>query len=51
MDYYIHQIGSINEEKTYERLISIFKLRAIASRSYLVEKGIEFSNVINLRNF
>lgn len=43
MDYYIHQIGGINEEKTYKRLISILKLRAIASRSYLEEKGIEFS--------
>ena len=42
MDYYIHQIGDINEEKTYERLIKILKSKIIASRDYLEKNGIHF---------
>lgn len=42
MDFYIHQIGNINEEKTYERLIKILKTRVIASRDFLEKNGIQF---------
>lgn len=42
MEYYIHQIGNINEESTYERLIKILKNRMIASRDFLEKSGIKF---------
>ena len=42
MDYYIHQIGNINEEKTYERLIKILKSKIIASMDYLEKNGMHF---------
>jgi len=42
MDYYIHQIGSIKERSTYEKLIKILKSKMIASRAHLEEKGIQF---------
>lgn len=35
LDYYIHQIGNIHDEKTYKTLISILKSKTIASRDYL----------------
>jgi len=42
LEYYIHQIGSIKEKSTYERLISILKNKVIASRDYMEKSGIEF---------
>ncbi len=44
IDFYIHQIGNIQNEKTYERLISILKSRTISSRGYLERQGIKFNN-------
>ncbi len=44
IDFYIHQIGNIQNEKTYERLISILKSRTIGSRGYLERQGIKFNN-------
>lgn len=41
MDFYIHQIGNINNEKTYERLINILKSRIIASRNFLEKNGVQ----------
>ncbi len=35
LDCYIHQIGKINDEKTYKTLLSILKSRVICSRAYL----------------
>ena len=35
IDFYIQQIGSINNEKTYERLNKILQAKVIASRDYL----------------
>ena len=34
-DYYIHQIGNMYDEKTYQTLVSILKNKTIASRDYL----------------
>lgn len=42
IDCYIHQIGSIHNEKTYERLVSILKSQMICSRDYLEKQGINF---------
>ncbi len=42
IDYYIHQIGNIQNEKTYERLISILKSQTISSRDFLEKQGIKF---------
>lgn len=42
MEYYIHQIGSINNAKTYERLIKILNSKIIASREFLETAGIQF---------
>lgn len=42
IDYYIHQIGNIHNEKTYERLVSILKSQMICSRDYLEKQGINF---------
>ena len=44
IDYYIHQIGDIKNEKTYERLLSILKIKKICSRKFLEEQGIKFEN-------
>ncbi len=43
IDFYIHQIGSINNEKTYERLSKILQSKVIASRDYLEKHGISFN--------
>ena len=43
IDFYIHQIGNINNKKTYERLNKIFQSKVIASRDYLEKNGISFS--------
>lgn len=42
IDYYIHQIGNIQNEKTYERLLNILKSQMICSRDYLEKQGIKF---------
>lgn len=42
LDYYIHQIGDINNEKTYERLLNILKSKMICSRDFLEKQGIKF---------
>lgn len=42
IDYYIHQIGSIQNKKTYERLVSILKSQMICSRDFLEKQGIIF---------
>lgn len=42
IDYYIHQIGNIQNEKTYERLVSILKSQMICSRAFLEKQGIKF---------
>ena len=42
IDFYIHQIGNIQNEKTYERLISILKSQTISSRDCLEKQGIKF---------
>ncbi len=39
IDFYIHQIGSINNEKTYERINKILQSKVIASRDYLEKKA------------
>ena len=44
IDYYIHQIGDIKNEKTYERLFSILKSKMICSREFMEKKGIKFEN-------
>ena len=44
VDFYIHQIGNIQNEKTYERLISILKSQTISSRDFLEKQGIKFEN-------
>ena len=44
IDFYIHQIGNIQQEKTYERLISILKSQTISSRDFLEKQGIKFEN-------
>ena len=43
-DFYIHQIGNIQNEKTYERLISILKSQTIGSRDFLEKQEIKFEN-------
>ena len=47
INYYIHQIGSIDNEKTYERLVSILKSKMICSRCLLEKLGIklDYDNV------
>ena len=42
INYYIHQIGNINDKRTYERLINILKSKAICSRGFLEKEGINF---------
>lgn len=42
IDFYIHQIGNIHNEKTYERLISILKSQMIGSRYFLEKQEIKF---------
>jgi len=42
IDYYIHQIGNIQNKKTYERLLSILKSQMICSRGFLEKQGIKF---------
>ena len=42
VDFYIHQIGNIQNEKTYERFISILKSQTISSRDFLEKQGIKF---------
>ena len=42
IDFYLHQIGNIQNEKTYERLISILKSQTISSRDFLEKQGIKF---------
>lgn len=44
IDFYIHQIGNIQHEKTYERLISILKSQTISSRDFLEKQGVKFEN-------
>lgn len=44
IDFYIHQIGNIQNEMTYERLISILKSQTISSRDFLEKQGIKFEN-------
>ena len=44
IDFYIHQIGNIQNEKTYERLISILKSQTISSRDFLEKQEIKFEN-------
>ena len=44
IDFYIHQIGNIQNEKTYERLISILKSQTISSRDFLEKQGIKLVN-------
>ena len=44
LEYYIHQIGDLKNEKTYERLLSILKSKTICSRDYLEKQGIKFEN-------
>ena len=44
IDFYIHQIGNIQNKKTYERLISILKSQTISSRDFLEKQGIKFEN-------
>ena len=39
MEYYIHQIGDIHDDKTYEILVKILKSKTIASRKYLEQIG------------
>ncbi len=41
-EYYIHQIGNINNIKTYDRLRKILQSRFIASRDYLEKNRISF---------
>lgn len=41
INYYIHQIGSIDNEKTYERLVNILKSKMICSRCLLEKLGIK----------
>ena len=40
MDFYIHQIGDIKNEKTYKRLVDILKSKMICSRKILEEQGV-----------
>ena len=42
IDFYIHQIGNIQNKKTYERLINILKSQTISSRDFLEKQGIKF---------
>lgn len=42
INYYIHQIGNINDKRTYERLINILKSKAICSRGFIEKEGINF---------
>lgn len=42
IDYYIHQIGDIKNEKTYSRLLSILNSKMICSRGFLEKQGIIF---------
>ena len=42
IDYYIHQIGNIENKKTYERLLSILRTKMICSRGYFEKHGIKF---------
>ena len=44
IDFYIHQIGNMQNEKTYERLISILKSQTIGSRDFLEKQEIKFEN-------
>lgn len=44
IDFYIHQIGNIQNEKTYERLISILRSQTISSRDFLEKQEIKFEN-------
>ncbi len=44
IDFYIHQIGNIQNEKTYKRLINILKSQTIFSRDFLEKQGIKFEN-------
>lgn len=44
INYYIHQIGNINDEKTYERLVKILKSRMICSRDFLEKNGFTFED-------
>ena len=43
MDFYIHQIGNIKNEKTYKRLIDILQSKMICSRKFLEEQGSMFN--------
>ena len=43
MDFYIHQIGDINNEKTYKRLTDILKSKMICSRDFLEKIGVNYS--------
>ena len=40
IDYYIHQIGPIDKDYTYNRLNSILEMKVIGSRDYLEKNGI-----------
>ena len=42
INYYIHQIGDISNEKTYKRLTDILKSKMICSRGYLERHGNTF---------
>ena len=44
IDFYIHQIGNIQNEKTYKRLIMILKRQTISSRDFLEKQGIKIEN-------
>lgn len=39
---YIHAIGEVNEEKTYDRIVSILKYKNIYSRQKMDELGIQY---------
>lgn len=41
IDFFIHQIGNIQNDKTYERLVSILKSQMICSRGFLEKQGIK----------
>ena len=43
IDFYIHQIGDVSNEKTYERLIKILQSKVIGSRDYLEKNNISFN--------
>ena len=49
MDYYIHQIGDLNNSRTIEKLISILEQKTICSREILERKGINYE--YNNRSF